>query len=147
MQDVCWKIIKVMKVTHVWQDLGLNRIWTLNLRSYSPHCLPPGLSSFLGAHVQYNILLINFAAFLCKYGFCQKKIKFISSSQCVMFFLLYRQNDIDKMKYKFWREISEITSPIKSHVRLWKIKLRVPGVVFMNFMSGIFSTKTLLSIY
>ena len=30
-----------------------------------------------------------------------------------MFFLLYRQNDIDKMKYKFWREISEITSPMK----------------------------------
>ena len=32
-----------------------------------------------------------------KYCFCHEKIKFISSSRCVMFFLLYRQNDIDKM--------------------------------------------------
>ena len=32
-----------------------------------------------------------------KYCFCHKKIKFISSSRCVMFFLLYRQNDIDKI--------------------------------------------------
>ena len=30
-----------------------------------------------------------------KYCFCHKKIKFISSSCRVMFFLLYRQNDID----------------------------------------------------
>ena len=32
-----------------------------------------------------------------KYCFCHKKIKFISSSRQVMFFLLYRQNDIDKI--------------------------------------------------
>ena len=32
-----------------------------------------------------------------KYGFCFKKIKFISSSRSVMFFLLYRQQDIDKI--------------------------------------------------
>ena len=29
--------------------------------------------------------------------FCYEKIKFISSSRRVMFFLLYRQNDIDKI--------------------------------------------------
>ena len=32
-----------------------------------------------------------------KYCFCQEKIKFISSSRRVMFFLLYRQKDIDKI--------------------------------------------------
>ena len=32
-----------------------------------------------------------------KYCFCHKNIKFISSSRHVMFFLLYRQNDIDKV--------------------------------------------------
>ena len=32
-----------------------------------------------------------------KYCFCDEKIKFISSSRRVMFFLLYRQNDIDKI--------------------------------------------------
>ena len=32
-----------------------------------------------------------------KYCFCHKKIKFISSSHHVMFFLLYRQKDIDKI--------------------------------------------------
>ena len=32
-----------------------------------------------------------------QYCFCHKKIKFISSSRRVMFFLLYRQKDIDKI--------------------------------------------------
>ena len=32
-----------------------------------------------------------------KYCFCHENIKFISSSRRVMFFLLYRQNDIDKV--------------------------------------------------
>ena len=32
-----------------------------------------------------------------KYCFCHSKIKFISSSRRVMFFLLYRQKDIDKI--------------------------------------------------
>ena len=32
-----------------------------------------------------------------KYCFCHEKIKFISLSRRVMFFLLYRQNDIDKI--------------------------------------------------
>ena len=32
-----------------------------------------------------------------KYCFCNEKIKFISSSRRVMFFLLYRQKDIDKI--------------------------------------------------
>ena len=30
-------------------------------------------------------------------SFCHEKIKFISSSRGVMFFLLHRQNDIDKI--------------------------------------------------
>ena len=48
--------------------------------------------------------------------------------------------------YKFRREITEITSSISSRVRLWKITSRVPDVVFMNFTSGIFSSRTLVSI-
>ena len=32
-----------------------------------------------------------------KYCFCLEKIKFISSNRRVMFFLLYRQKDIDKI--------------------------------------------------
>ena len=32
---------------------------------------------------------------LVKYCFCHEKIKFISSSRSVMFFLLYRQKDVD----------------------------------------------------
>ena len=32
-----------------------------------------------------------------KYCFCHEKTKFISSSRCVMIFLLYRQKDIDKI--------------------------------------------------
>ena len=32
-----------------------------------------------------------------KYCFCHEKTKFISSSRRVLFFLLYRQNDIDKI--------------------------------------------------
>ena len=34
---------------------------------------------------------------LRSYCFCHETIKFISSSRCVMFFLLYRQKDIDKI--------------------------------------------------
>ena len=43
---------------------------------------------------QNNILL---AALVRKILFCHSKIKFISSSHHVMFFLLYRQKDIDKV--------------------------------------------------
>ena len=32
-----------------------------------------------------------------KYCFCHEKIKFLSSSRRVMFFLLYKQNDIDEI--------------------------------------------------
>ena len=44
-----------------------------------------------------------------------------------MFILLHRQKDIDKMKYKFWREITEIMPFRKSRVRLW-----IAGVAFMS---------------
>lgn len=73
----------------------------------------------------------------------------MSSSCRVMFVLLYtsRQKDMDKIKYKFQREIAEITSWINSPVRLCKITTWVPGIVFMNLTSGILSiVKTLMSI-
>ena len=60
---------------------------------------------------------------------------------CNVFFLLYRQKDSDKII-----EMTQITSSINSRVRLWKITTRVPDVVFMNFTSGVFSSKTLVSI-
>ena len=41
--------------------------------------------------------------------------------------------------YKFWRQITEITSSINSRVKYGK-ETRFPDVVFMNFTSGIFSS-------
>ena len=58
--------------------------------------------------------------------FCHEKIKFISSRRRVMFFLLYRQNDIDET-------ITKITSSINSRVRLWKINHSGPGCSFYEF--------------
>ena len=49
--------------------------------------------------------------------------------------------------YKFRRKITEIMLSINSRVRLWKTETtQVPDVVFMNFTSGIFSSKTLVPI-
>ena len=42
-------------------------------------------------------IFYSLAALVRKILFCHSKIKFISSSRRVMFFLLYRQNDIDKI--------------------------------------------------
>ena len=59
-----------------------------------------------------------------------------------MFFLLYRQKDIDKI----------IEGNYRNYVidkLVWdygKYTTRVPDVVSMNFTSGIFSSKTLVSI-
>ena len=49
-----------------------------------------------------------------KYCFCHEKIKFISSSRRVMFFLLYRQKDIDKIIERNDRNyvIDKLTSEI-----------------------------------
>ena len=44
-----------------------------------------------------NNILRKSTARKVKYCFCLEKIKFISSSCRLMFFLLYRQKDIDKM--------------------------------------------------
>ena len=72
--------------------------------------------------------------------FCHEKIKFISSSRRVVFILLYRQKDFDKIidvyssKRKFRREITEITSSsINSLVKLWKINHSGPGCSFYEF--------------
>lgn len=53
--------------------------------------------------------------------FWHEKIKFISSSCRVMFFLLYRQEDI------FQSEITKITSSRNSSARFWKITHSGPG--------------------
>ena len=60
-----------------------------------------------------------------------------------MFFLLYRQKDIDKVIEGNDRNyvIDKLTSEIMENKTT-----RVPDVVFMNFTSGIFSSKTLVSI-
>ena len=49
-----------------------------------------------------------------KYCFCHEKIKFISSSRRVMFFLLYRQKDIAKIIEGNYRNyvIDKLTSEI-----------------------------------
>ena len=59
------------------------------------------------------------------------QIKFISSSRRVMFFLLYRPNNIDKIIEL--REINKIRSSINSRVRLWKINHLGPGCSFYKF--------------
>ena len=42
-------------------------------------------------------------------------------------------NSKDASAYKFWREITEITSSINSRVRLWKINHSGPGCSFYEF--------------
>ena len=44
-----------------------------------------------------NIIFTHSLRSFVKYCFCHEKIKFISSSRRVIFFLLYRQKDIDKI--------------------------------------------------
>ena len=59
-----------------------------------------------------------------------------------MFFLLYRQKDIDKIIEKYRNYvIDKLTCEIMENK-----PLGAPDVVFMNFTSGIFSSKTLVSI-
>ena len=59
------------------------------------------------------------------------QVKFISSSRRVMFFLLCRPNNIDKIIEL--REINKIRSSINSRVRLWKINHLGPGCSFYEF--------------
>ena len=79
-----------------------------------------------------------------KYCFCHEKITFISSSRRVMFFLLYRRKEMDKIIEGNYRNyvIDKPTCEIMEKKSTW-----VPDVVFMNFTSGIFSSKTHVSIY
>jgi len=74
-----------------------------------------------------NILRTSAAS---KIFFWNEKIKCISSSRRVMFFLLYRQKEIDEIKYKFRREITEITSSINLRVTLRKINYSGPRCSF-----------------
>ena len=75
-------------------------------------------------------------------NFCHLKIKLISSSRRVMFFLLYRQNDINKIIEGNYQNYV-INKLVYDY---GKYTTRVPDVVFMNFTTGIFSSKTLVSI-
>ena len=44
----------------------------------------------------------------------ENKIHIFKPPCNVLFIIIYRQKDIDKIKYKFWREITKITSSINS---------------------------------
>ena len=44
----------------------------------------------------------------------ENKIHIFKPPCNVLFIIIYRQKDIDKIKYKFWREITKITSLINS---------------------------------
>ena len=60
-----------------------------------------------------------------KYFLFHEKIKFVSSSRRVMFFLLYRQKDIDKIiEGNYWNYIID---------KLWKINHSGPGCSFYEF--------------
>ena len=79
-----------------------------------------------------------------KYCFCHEKIKFISSSRRAMFFLLYRQKNIDKIIEGNYRNY------VIDKTHVWdngKYTIGGPDVVFMNFTGGIFPSKTLVTIY
>ena len=55
-----------------------------------------------------------------KYCFCDEKIKLISSSRLVMFFLLYRQKDIDKiMDYYSPKSNCDGSNLQYSNIRHW----------------------------
>ena len=76
----------------------------------------------------------SFTHSLCSYCFCHEKIKFISSSRCVMFFLLYRQKDIEKIIEGNYRNyVIDYRLSINSRVRLWKINHSGPGCSFYEF--------------
>ena len=79
-----------------------------------------------------------------QYCFCHEKIIFISSSRRVMFFLLYRENDIDKIIEGNYQNY--VTDKHMCEIMENKPLGRVPDVVFMNFTSTIFFSKTLVSI-
>ena len=71
---------------------------------------------------------------LRSYCFCHETIKFISSSRCVMFFLLYRQKDIEKIIEGNYRNyVIDYRLSINSRVRLWKINQSGPGCGFYEF--------------
>ena len=65
-----------------------------------------------------------------------------------MNFIFEWQNNIftnersEWVKYCSCHEITEIRSSINSCLRSWKINHSVPDIVFMNFTSGIFSSKS-----
>ena len=53
-----------------------------------------------------------------EYCFSHEKIKFISSSHGVMFFLLYRQKDIDKIIEGNYRNYDKLTCEIMENKSL-----------------------------
>ena len=89
-------------------------LWKASLRHYQSDCIPKSNSKqetlqtiYRGYYTvarRYEFYFrvakqyfTNEHSEWVKYCFCHEKIKFISSSRRVMFFLLYRQKDIDKI--------------------------------------------------
>ena len=72
-------------------------------------------------------------------NFCHLKIKLISSSCRVMFFLLYRQNDINKIIEGNYQNyvIDKLTCEIMEN----KLRTQVPDVVFVNLQVVYFPVK------
>ena len=73
-----------------------------------------------------------------KYCFCHEKIKFISSSPRVMFFLLYRQRDINKLIEGNYRNY------VIDKTHVWdyeKYTIRVPHVVLWILQVVYFPVK------
>ena len=78
-------IVKMIKIRMSWEVKIINRGYYMVARRYE---------FYFRVAKQY---FTNECSEWVKYCFCHEKIKFISSSRCVMFFLLYRQKDIDKI--------------------------------------------------
>jgi len=118
---ICSVAARVVRYSSVGLDCGVSWYSLNSYRRY--YTVARRYEFYFRVAKQY---FTNERSELVKYCFCHEKIQFKSSSGGVMFFLLCRQNNIDKI-------ITKITSSINSRVRLWKVNHSGPGCSFYEF--------------
>ena len=126
--DISWKIyiVYVNVWNYIWFSFccfvgGRTPQWSANIRGMT-------LNVYRGYYMVARRYVFYFrvakqyftnkrSEWVKKYCFCHEKIKFISSSWRVMFFLLCRQNDIDKIMEGNYRNyvIDKLTCEIKEN--------------------------------
>ena len=106
--DISWKIYIVY--VNVWNYIWFSFCWFVGGRTpqWSANIRGMTLNVYRGYYtvarryefyfrVAKQYFMNERSEWVKKYCFCPEKIKFISSSRHLMFFLLCRQNDIDKI--------------------------------------------------